>query len=254
MREIDLYKEVENIKKFIVNTLNKTTFQKVILGLSGGIDSALSSALCASALGSENVIGVMMPYKSSSPKSIEHAKLVAQTFKITYDIIPITSMVDAYFDEFEPDANLLRRGNRMARERMCILYDLSAKYKAIVVGTSNKSEIYTGYCTQYGDSACAFEPFAHLYKTEVWQMAKILKIPDVIIDKKPTADLWEGQTDEEDIGISYYTIDEILHFILDEKIGKEEIIKRGFTDHDIELVLKKIEYSEFKRRMPLEIN
>jgi len=254
MREIDLYKEVENIKKFIVNTLNKTTFQKVILGLSGGIDSALSGALCASALGSENVIGVMMPYKSSSPKSIEHAKLVAQTFKITYDIIPITSMVDAYFDEFEPDANLLRRGNRMARERMCILYDLSAKYKAIVVGTSNKSEIYTGYCTQYGDSACAFEPFAHLYKTEVWQMAKILKIPDVIIDKKPTADLWEGQTDEEDIGISYYTIDEILHFILDEKIGKEEIIKRGFTDHDIELVLKKIEYSEFKRRMPLEIN
>ena len=162
-------------------------------------------------------------------------------------------MIDAYFDEFEPHANMLRRGNRMARERMCILYDLSAKYKALVVGTSNKSEIYAGYCTQYGDSACAFEPFAHLYKTEVWQMAKILNIPLEIINKTPTADLWEGQTDENEMGISYQLLDEILYFILDEKLGKHLLLGKGFSEGDIDLVLQNIEKSRFKRCMPLTL-
>ena len=253
MRKIDIQNELNKIYSFVQSAVKNAGYQKVILGLSGGIDSSLAAALCGNALGNQNVIGIMMPYKNSNPLSLQHAKLIANTFKITYEIITITNMVDAYFDEFEPEANMLRRGNRMARERMCILYDLSAKYKALVVGTSNKSEIYAGYCTQYGDSACAFEPFAHLYKSEVREIAVMLNIPAEIINKPPTADLWEGQTDEKEMGISYPLLDEILFYLIDEKMEKTEIMKKGFSEEMVDLVLKKIEKSEFKRKLPLTL-
>lgn len=253
MRELNIEKEIEKIKLFIKTTIIQAGFKKTVVGLSGGIDSALTAVLCKESLGAENLIGIMMPYKNSHPDSLSDAKLLAETFGIKYHIIPVTIMVDAYFNSYEPDADFLRKGNRMARERMCILYDYSSKYKALVAGTSNKSEIYVGYCTQYGDSACAFEPLAHLYKTEVKAISEYLNIPKKIIDKNPTADLWDGQTDEAELGITYKELDLILYYILDLKLSKEEIINKGIDLEKYKLVMNKINTSVFKRTMPKTI-
>jgi len=250
MYDLDLNKSIKEIVGFIRQQLNKAGFNKLIVGLSGGIDSAVTAALCVEAVGSENVTGVLMPYRASSSDSIEHAILVADKYKIKYKVIEITSMVDAYFDTYEPDADKLRKGNRMARERMCILYDLSAKYGALVAGTGNKSELMIGYCTQYGDSACAFEPLGDLYKTEVKDIAELLGIPEIIINKNPTADLWEGQTDEDEMGISYSLLDKILYNLMEEKKDAEELIEMGFSSEKIKKVLQMIKRSEFKRKMP----
>ena len=249
MREIDLNEQIELIVKFIKKQLTTAGFSKLIVGLSGGIDSAVVAALCVKAIGSENVYGVMLPYISSHDDSLEHAKLVAEKFNIKYRIVEITKMVDAYFDNFEPDANALRRGNRMARERMCVLYDLSAKYKALVAGTGNLSELMIGYCTQYGDSACAFETIGNLYKTEVFEIAHILEVPECIITKNPTADLWEGQTDEDEMGITYRELDEILYLMLDQKMNYEKLVST-FSTEKIDKVKRMIQLSEFKRNMP----
>ena len=170
-----------------------------------------------------------MPYKAISSSSLDDGKLIADKLGVKYYIREIFLMVDSYFDKYEKDANALRRGNRMARERMCILYDLSAKENALVIGTGNKTELYFGYVTQFGDAACAIEPLGHLYKTEVLQLAKFLKIPSKIISKTPSADLWQGQTDEDELGIIYKIADEILYYILDEKLADEEIIEKGFS-------------------------
>ncbi len=249
MREIDLNEQIELIVKFIKKQLTTAGFSKLIVGLSGGIDSAVVAALCVKAIGAENVYGVMLPYRSSHDDSLEHAKLVAEKFNIKYRIVEITKMVDAYFNNFEPDANALRRGNRMARERMCVLYDLSAKYKALVAGTGNLSELMIGYCTQYGDSACAFETIGNLYKTEVFEIAHILEVPECIITKNPTADLWEGQTDEDEMGITYRELDEILYLMLDQKMNYEKLVST-FSTEKIDKVKRMIQLSEFKRNMP----
>ena len=158
-------------------------------------------------------------------------------------------MVDNYFEKYAIDADILRKGNRMARERMCVLYDLSAKYKALVAGTGNLSELMIGYCTQYGDNACAFEPIGHLYKTEVYKLAEILGLPQSVITKKPTADLWEGQTDEDEMGITYAELDEILYQMLDLKKDEKELIS-NFSKEKIGKVKIMIQTSEFKRNMP----
>jgi len=249
VREIDLNEQIELIVKFIKKQLTTAGFSKLIVGLSGGIDSAVVAALCVKAIGSENVYGVMLPYRSSHDDSLEHAKLIAEKFNIKYRIVEITKMVDAYFNNFEPDANALRRGNRMARERMCVLYDLSAKYKALVAGTGNLSELMIGYCTQYGDSACAFETIGNLYKTEVFEIAHILEVPECIITKNPTADLWEGQTDEDEMGITYKELDEILYLMLDQKMNYEKLVST-FSTEKIDKVKRMIQLSEFKRNMP----
>jgi len=249
MREIDLSNQIELMVDFIKEQLSSAGFEKLIIGLSGGIDSAVTAALCVKAVGAENVIGVMMPYRTSTDESLDHAILVADKFKIKYQVVEISKMVDAYFDNFEPDADRLRRGNRMARERMCILYDLSAKYKALVAGTGNRSELMIGYCTQYGDSSCAFEPLGHLFKNEVKKISAILGIPEIIINKNPTADLWEGQTDEEEMGISYTELDEILYQLLDEKKSEPDLIST-FGEDKIHKVKRMIHLSEFKRNTP----
>ncbi|MBL7149296.1 MAG: NAD(+) synthase, partial [Candidatus Cloacimonetes bacterium] len=171
MRELNFQDEIKKITEFIKLQLIKAGFTKLIVGLSGGIDSSVTAALCVKAVGKENVFGVMLPYRKSHPNSLAHAKQVAKQLGIKYEIVDISSMVDAYFDKYVADADILRKGNRIARERMCVLYDLSAKYKALVAGTGNKSELMVGYCTQYGDNACAFEPIGHLYKTEVLKLA-----------------------------------------------------------------------------------
>ena len=249
MREISLNKQIELIVKFIQAQLSSAGFSKLIVGLSGGIDSSVTASLCVKAVGKENVFGVMLPYRKSHPNSLNDAVKVAEVLGIKHELIDISPMVDTYFERYATDADILRKGNRMARERMCVLYDLSAKYKALVAGTGNLSELMIGYCTQYGDNACAFEPIGHLYKTEIYQMAEILSIPESVINKKPTADLWEGQTDEEEMGIIYFELDEILYQMLDKKISENDLIS-AFGEEKIKKVQRMIQTSEFKRNMP----
>lgn len=249
MRVIDLNEQVELIVKFIKSQLTSAGFSKLIVGLSGGIDSSVTAALCVKAVGMENVLGVMLPYRKSHPDSLNDALEVADILGIKHELVDISPMVDSYFNKYEQEANTLRKGNLMARERMCVLYDLSAKYKALVAGTGNFSELMIGYCTQYGDSACAFEPIGHLYKTEVYKMAEILSLPQSVITKKPTADLWEGQTDEDEMGITYAELDEILYQMLDMKKEEKELIS-NFSKEKIDKVSRMIQISEFKRNMP----
>jgi NAD+ synthase len=249
--------KINEIIDFIQQTVSEAGYKKVILGLSGGLDSAVVAYLSQQALGTKNVIAVMMPYKSkrddgSTPESVRHALLVSDALQITNIEHPITDMVDSFFSG-DPDANTLRRGNLMARIRMCVLYDLSAKHRALVVGTSNFSEIYTGYCTIHGDAACAFEPIGHLYKTEVFMMARLLGVPSEIVEKHPSADLWAGQTDETEMGITYATLDMILAMRFQDNKDKSCILSKGISEHDYELVMSKIKKSAFKRRMPLTL-
>ena len=253
MRKLNIKKEKNRIVSFIKKYVHNAGLKKGIIGLSGGLDSSVSAYLTVEALGKENVIVAIMPYKTLFSTNVEDAKLIAHNLGIKYYIREITQMVDSYFDEYEKNANKVRRGNRMARERMCILYDLSAKENALVIGTGNKTELYLGYVTQFGDSACAIEPLGHLYKTEVLQLAKLLKIPSQIINKTPSADLWQGQTDENELGIKYKIADEILYYILDENLSNEEIIKKGFSIDKINHIKNLMKKSEFKRRMPLSL-
>ena len=250
MDEKKLEKIEKRIVDFIIQQLSQAGYKRIVVGLSGGIDSAVTAALCVKALGKDKVKAVMLPYRKSHPDSLNHAQLLADKLGIDYEIVDISPMVDAYFDTYEPEADQLRRGNRMARERMCVLYDLSAKYDALVAGTGNRSELMIGYCTQYGDSACAFEPIGHLYKTEVKALAAVLGIPEEIIEKNPTADLWEAQTDEAEMGISYAKLDKVLYNYLDLAKNKEELLEEGFTEAEIEKVMHLIKVSEFKRKMP----
>lgn len=249
MRKLNFQQVINETIDFIKLQLKQANLSKIVIGLSGGIDSSVVAALAVKAIGKENVNGVILPYKSSHSDSFKHAKKVAELLKIEYQIIGISPMVDAYFDNYEPDAGILRKGNRMARERMCVLYDLSAKYGALVAGTGNLTELLVGYCTQYGDSACAFETIGHLYKTEVFELGRILGLPECVINKKPTADLWEGQTDEAEMGITYKELDEILHQMME--IGKPvNELKMNFPEDKIEKVKRMIKQSEFKRKMP----
>lgn len=247
---LDLQKTHETLVNFLKENMKKAGFKKAVLGLSGGIDSALVAYLLRDALGAENVLALMMPYKSSNPDSLLHAKMVVEDLKINSKIIEITNMIDAYFKD-EPEATMLRKGNKMARERMSILFDYSAKEGALVIGTSNKTEMFLGYSTQFGDSACAINPIGDLYKSDVWALSKYLKIPQPLIDKKPSADLWEGQTDEQEMGLTYKDADKILYALLEENASEEEIKKRGFNPDIIKNIITRMTRSEYKRRMPL---
>lgn len=247
---LDLQKTHEILVNFLKENMNKAGFKKAVLGLSGGIDSALVAYLLRDALGAENVLAIMMPYKSSNPDSLMHAKMVVEDLKINSKVIEITDMIDAYFKN-EPEATMLRKGNKMARERMTILFDYSAKEEALVIGTSNKTEMFLGYSTQFGDSACAINPIGDLYKSDVWALSRYLKIPQPLIDKKPSADLWEGQTDEQEMGLTYKEADKILYALLEENASEEEIESRGFNPDIIKNIVTRMKRSEYKRRMPL---
>ena len=231
-------------------SFKKAGFSKAVLGLSGGIDSALVAYLLRDALGKENVLAIMMPYKSSNPDSLNHAKLVVEDLGINSKTIEITDMIDAYFKN-EEEATSLRMGNKMARERMSILFDYSSKENALVVGTSNKTEIYLGYSTQFGDSACALNPIGDLYKTNIWDLSRYLKIPNELIEKKPSADLWEGQTDEQEMGLTYKEADQVLYRMLEENKKVEEVLAEGFNKDLVDNILRRMNRSEYKRRMPL---
>ena len=242
---------VENILiNFLKEEATKVGFSKVVLGLSGGIDSAIVAYLAAKAFGAENVLGILMPYKTSSKESIEHARLVVEDLGIKSKVIEITPMVEPYF-LMNPDMDGLRKGNRMARERMCILFDHSAKEKALVLGTSNKTEMLLGYSTQFGDAASAINAIGDLYKTQIWELSKHMGVPAPLIDKKPSADLWEGQTDESELGFSYKLADEILYRLIDEREKKEDIIDAGYPEEIVNKVIWKIKISQYKRKLPL---
>ena len=250
MSNLNLKETHENLVAFLREKIAATGLKKAVLGLSGGIDSALVAYLLRDALGAENVLAIMMPYKTSNPESLAHAKLVVEDLKINSKIIEITDMIDAYFKN-ENDFSMLRKGNKMARERMSILFDYSAKEGALVIGTSNKTEIFLGYSTQFGDSACAINPIGDLYKTDVWALSKYLGVPTELIDKKPSADLWEGQTDEQEMGLTYREADEILYRILVENKNFSDVKSEGFSEEIINNILNRMNRSEYKRRMPL---
>ena len=252
MNKLDLnLKEVHNeLVEFLRENFKKAGFSKAVLGLSGGIDSALVAYLLRDALGKENVLAIMMPYKSSNPDSLNHAKLVVEDLGINSKTIEITDMIDAYFKN-EEEASSLRMGNKMARERMSILFDYSSKENALVVGTSNKTEIYLGYSTQFGDSACALNPIGDLYKTNIWDLSRYLKIPNELIEKKPSADLWEGQTDEQEMGLTYKEADQVLYRMLEENKTVEEVLAEGFNKDLVDNIVRRMNRSEYKRRMPL---
>ena len=252
MNKLDLnLKDIHNeLVEFLRENFKKAGFSKAVLGLSGGIDSALVAYLLRDALGKENVLAIMMPYKSSNPDSLNHAKLVVEDLKISAKTIEITDMIDAYFKN-EKEASSLRIGNKMARERMSILFDYSSKENALVVGTSNKTEIYLGYSTQFGDSACALNPIGDLYKTNIWDLSRYLKIPNELIEKKPSADLWEGQTDEQEMGLTYKEADQVLYRMLEENKTVEEILAEGFNKDLVDNIVRRMNRSEYKRRMPL---
>jgi NAD+ synthase len=240
----------EVLVEFIRQELHKAGFKRVVVGLSGGVDSSLSAFLAVKALGKENVIGLSMPYRTSSKASREDARLVAELLGIEFYEIDITPQIDAYYEKFK-DADPIRKGNKMARERMSILYDFAHWREALVIGTSNKSELLIGYSTRWGDSAHDINPLGDLYKTQVWEMARFVGVPERIVKKKPSADLWPGQTDEGEIGLSYHTLDQILLGYVDLRLRKEELIEAGFDKEIVEKVLSMVRKSQYKRLMPI---
>ncbi len=239
--------EIKKISSFITEQVRGNGFQRVVIGLSGGIDSALVAFLCVHALGKENVLGLMLPYKSSQQASLDDALTVAKALRIEHKTVPITPMVDGYFTQQTPDK--LQKGNFCARMRMSVLFDYAQRTNALVAGTGNRSELLIGYCTVYGDGACSFEPIGHLYKTEVWQMAKELGVPKQIIEKPPTADLWDGQTDEQELGLSYALLDKILIDYQDNKFSPEKLSQK-YDAKLVKKVISLVQKSKFKREMP----
>ena len=236
---------------FIDNEVRKAGFHRVVVGLSGGVDSSLSAYLAAEALGPQNVWGILMPYRTSSPESAAHAAMVVQTLGLNSLTVEITAMVNAYFGMF-PDADQVRRGNKMARERMTILFDHSARLGALVLGTSNKTELLLGYGTLHGDMASAVNPLGDLYKTQVRQLSRHLGVPAVIVEKQPSADLWEGQTDEAELGFTYEEVDKVLGLLVDQRYEVSDLIAGHLFDEKfVRAVARKVQASQYKRRLPV---
>jgi NAD+ synthase len=240
-----------NIKSQMINFLQNETkkagFDKVVVGISGGLDSAIVSVLCKEAFG-DNMLGVLMPSQYSSNNSIEDAKKLCKKFNIKYEIISIAPMVEGYFKDKK--ATNLRIGNFSARMRMSVLYDISARDNALVVGTSNKSEILLGYGTIFGDIACAINPLGGMYKSDEYEYGKFLGVIDEILVKKPSADLWEGQSDEEELGYTYKELDNILKKLVDQGISKKELVAQGFNEKIINFCLYRIKTNKFKCELP----
>jgi NAD+ synthase len=234
---------------FIHSEITRAGFKKAVIGLSGGIDSALSCFLAAEALGPENVLAVRMPYRASSQDSLDHAQLVIDATGVRSMTVDITDMVDPLIAKF-PEMDSLRKGNIMARMRMIVLYDQSAVEPALVVGTGNKTEILLGYTTLFGDSACAINPLGDLYKTQVRQLSADLGVPAEIIHKAPSADLWAGQTDEADLGFTYEAVDQLLYLMVDQRYTRDECIAAGYEKAFTEAVARRIQRFHFKRVMP----
>ena len=237
------------LTEFIRAELTRAKFERAVIGVSGGIDSALTCALAADALGAENVLAVRLPYRTSNPESLEHAQLVIDRLGVQERTVEISEAVDALVRDV-PEGENIRRGNVMARVRMIVLYDLSAEFEALVVGTGNKTEILLGYTTQFGDAAAAITPLGDLYKTQVRQLGRAIGLPEQILTKPPSADLWVGQTDEGELGFTYEDVDQLLYLMVDRRHSPEECIERGFDKSFVDKVVDRIRRNQFKRVMP----
>lgn len=234
---------------FIRTEITRTGFTRGVLGLSGGIDSALACYLAAEALGPENVLAVRMPYRTSSQESLDHARLVIDATGVQFLDLPITDMAEPYLQRY-PDMSNVRRGNIMARLRMIQLFDQSAAFGGLVIGTGNKTEILLGYSTLYGDSACALNPLGDLYKHQVRQLSRALGVPEVIVSKAPTADLWSGQTDEGELGFSYDDVDHLLYLLIDQRYTPADAVEAGFKKSFVDQVVERVRRNQFKRVLP----
>jgi NAD+ synthase len=237
------------VAQFIRGQLRQAGFEQTVLGLSGGIDSALVAYLVGEAIGADKLLCVLMPYRTSSPASRADAEEVVRRLGAASEVVDISPMVDGFFAG-DPDASPLRRGNFMARQRMAVLYDRSVTWSGLVVGTGNKTESLIGYTTLFGDSACAFNPIGDLYKSQVRQLAAAIGVPEAIIRKAPSADLWPGQTDESEAGFTYPVLDRLLYWRIDRRRTDEEMTGLGFEPELVKRVDRMIATSEFKRQIP----
>jgi NAD+ synthase len=237
------------LTEFIRSEITRVGYSRAVVNLSGGIDSAVSVALAVEALGPQNVLAVRLPYKTSSPDSLEHAKTLIDQLNCPSVTIPITDMVDPLIAR-EPDMSSVRKGNIMARARMIVAYDQSEAFKGLVVGTGNKTEILLGYTTLFGDSACALNPLGDLYKTQLRQLARALDIPEPIIAKPPSADLWADQTDEGELGFTYEEVDKLLYLLIDQRYRPEECVEAAFDEAFVRKVVERVRRNQFKRVLP----
>jgi len=240
----------EILCRFLRSELRRVGFRHAVVGLSGGIDSSVVTFLACRALGPENVLAVTMPYKTSSEATRRDSRAVVEHLGCKNLDVPITDQIDAYFRRF-PEASQMRLANKCARERMTVLYDQSAAFEALVIGTSNKSELLLGYGTQYGDMASAVNPVGDLYKTQLGQLAGWLGVPEAILQKAPTGDLWVGQTDEGELGFSYAEVDRLLVLLVDRRWRRSELVAHGFAPEFIDRVAAVVRRNHYKRRMPV---
>ena len=240
----------EILCRFIATEIRRAGFERIVVGLSGGIDSSVVTFLCARALGPQNVLAVTMPYKTSSEATRRDSQAVIEQLGVRTVDVPIAGQIDAYFAQFS-DASQLRLANKCARERMTVLYDQSAAFGALVAGTSNKSELLLGYGTQFGDMASAINPIGDLYKTQLYDLAAHLGVPRQILTKEPTGDLWVGQTDEGELGFSYAEVDRLLVLLVDRRWRRAELLQAGFAAEFVDRVAKMIRRNHYKRRMPV---
>jgi NAD+ synthase len=235
---------------FVRDAVATAGAEGVVVGLSGGVDSSLAAALAALALGPAHVHALLLPYRTSNAESEADARAVAEQLAIGHRVIDISPMVDAYFTS-EPEASAGRRGNKMARERMSILFDQAKKLGCLVLGTSNKTEILLGYSTVFGDNASSLNPLGDLYKQQVWQLAGHLQLPERVIGKPPTADLWPGQTDESELGVRYQIADEVLYLLFDLGLRPHEVVERGYDEPAVRRIVELEQTFRFKRRLML---
>jgi NAD+ synthase len=235
---------------FIRDETAKAGLARAVIGVSGGVDSAVAVALACEGLGAKNVLGLFTPYRVSSSESRAHAQVLAERFGFALEEVPITVQVDAYFDGKAEAAGKIRVGNKMARERKSIEYDRSWP-DGLVIGTSNKTELLLGYGTQFGDMACAINPVGDLYKTQLRELALHIGIPEAIVRKTPTAELWEGQTDEDELGFTYAAADLILYHMVDRRLRPSELIAAGFDAALTNRIREMVRRSHYKRVMPL---
>ena len=234
---------------FIRSEVTRVGFSRAVINLSGGLDSALSCVLAVEALGAENVLALRLPYRTSSPDSLEHAELLIDKFKLPSRTIDITGMVDPLV-ELDPEISNARKGNIMARARMIVLYDQSQAFQGLPIGTSNKTEILLGYTTMWGDMASAINPIGDLYKTQVRQLSRALGVPAVIVEKPPSADLWVGQTDEGELGFTYEAVDRLLYLLVDQRFSPRECVEEGLEEKFVDSVIARVRRNQFKRMMP----
>jgi NAD+ synthase len=241
--------------RFLRDEAGKFGFDKVVLGVSGGIDSAVAAALAARAFGPRNVLGLLLPYKASSESSERLGKLLCKKLGIASERVDITPMVDGYFAaaklSLERPEDRLRCGNVLARARMIVVFDHSARDRALVLGTSDKTEALLGYTTLHGDSASAINPLGDLYKTQVYAIAEHLEIPAEIRAQRPSPDLWPGQTAEGEMGILYEEIDPVLHDMIDRRMHKKELLDRGHSPKLVDWAAERVRANQYKRRPPV---